>query len=167
VQLLQRFPDLNVLVAMAGNMLPEDLHSGGLLTTAEGHRGDQLLGVPPWSVAALLRFTRIFAFPQVTRVQVRTAGTPGCADSDAMSCVSGARQDGFRRFTSYVGIAALIFRTRSTGRSGQCGDRRPQRPALRGGDSVPRRAGDDLCGDTDGERPGWPMGMRFCHKHQC
>ncbi|MEK8141826.1 SDR family NAD(P)-dependent oxidoreductase [Streptomyces sp. M10(2022)] len=43
-QLLQRFPDLNVLVAMAGIMLPEDLHSSGFLTTAEAIVATNLLG---------------------------------------------------------------------------------------------------------------------------
>jgi NAD(P)-dependent dehydrogenase (short-subunit alcohol dehydrogenase family) len=52
VQLLQRFPDLNVLVAMAGIMLPEDLLTGGFLTTAEATVATNLLG-PIRLVAAL------------------------------------------------------------------------------------------------------------------
>jgi len=51
-QLVQRFPDLNVLVAMAGIMQPEDLHSGGFLTTAEATVATNLLG-PIRLVAAL------------------------------------------------------------------------------------------------------------------
>ncbi|MEY9834861.1 SDR family oxidoreductase [Streptacidiphilus sp. EB103A] len=51
-QLLQRFPDLNVLVAMAGIMLPEDLHSAGFLATAEATVATNLLG-PIRLVAAL------------------------------------------------------------------------------------------------------------------
>jgi short-subunit dehydrogenase involved in D-alanine esterification of teichoic acids len=52
VQLLQRFPDLNVLVAMAGIMLPEDLHGSGFLATAEATVATNLLG-PIRLVAAL------------------------------------------------------------------------------------------------------------------
>jgi uncharacterized oxidoreductase len=44
VHLLHRFPDLNVLVAMAGMMLPEDLHSGAFLPTAEAIVATNLLG---------------------------------------------------------------------------------------------------------------------------
>ncbi|MET7484599.1 SDR family NAD(P)-dependent oxidoreductase [Streptomyces sp. NPDC005538] len=50
--LLRRFPDLNVLVAMAGIMLPEDLHSDGFLATAEATVATNLLG-PIRLVAAL------------------------------------------------------------------------------------------------------------------
>ncbi|MFG2374384.1 SDR family oxidoreductase [Streptomyces sp. NPDC048504] len=50
--LLRRFPDLDVLVAMAGIMLPEDLHNGGFLATAEATVATNLLG-PIRLVAAL------------------------------------------------------------------------------------------------------------------
>ncbi|WP_405779825.1 SDR family oxidoreductase [Streptomyces sp. NBC_00859] len=51
-QLVRRFPDLDVLVAMAGIMRPEDLHSGDFLSTAEATVTTNLLG-PIRLVAAL------------------------------------------------------------------------------------------------------------------
>jgi short-subunit dehydrogenase involved in D-alanine esterification of teichoic acids len=51
-QLMQRFPDLNVLITMAGIMLPEDLHNGEFLPTAEATVATNLLG-PIRLVAAL------------------------------------------------------------------------------------------------------------------
>ncbi|MDX6238850.1 MAG: putative oxidoreductase [Kribbellaceae bacterium] len=66
-QLLQRFPDLNVLVAMAGIMLPEDLHSGGFLTTAEATVATNLLG-PIRLVAALTE--HLATRPQATIMTV-------------------------------------------------------------------------------------------------
>ncbi|MEV0911948.1 SDR family oxidoreductase [Streptomyces hokutonensis] len=50
--LLQRFPDLNVLIAMAGIMHPEDLHTPDFLPTAEATVTTNLLG-PIRLVAAL------------------------------------------------------------------------------------------------------------------
>nr|WSY55201.1 SDR family NAD(P)-dependent oxidoreductase [Streptomyces sp. NBC_00886] len=50
--LLRRFPDLDVLIAMAGIMQPEDLHTGGFLATAEATVTTNLLG-PIRLVAAL------------------------------------------------------------------------------------------------------------------
>lgn len=49
---MQRHPDLNMLVAMAGIMLPEDLHTDGFLSTAEMTVATNLLG-PIRLVAAL------------------------------------------------------------------------------------------------------------------
>ncbi|MFE2373310.1 SDR family oxidoreductase [Streptomyces sp. NPDC059398] len=49
---MRRYPDLDVLVAMAGIMLPEDLHSGDFLSTAEATVTTNLLG-PIRLVAAL------------------------------------------------------------------------------------------------------------------
>ncbi|MFD3583189.1 SDR family oxidoreductase [Streptomyces sp. NPDC058683] len=66
-QLLQRFPDLNVLVAMAGIMLPEDLHSGGFLDTAEATVATNLLG-PLRLVAALTE--HLATRPQATIMTV-------------------------------------------------------------------------------------------------
>jgi short-subunit dehydrogenase involved in D-alanine esterification of teichoic acids len=66
-QLLQRFPDLNVLVAMAGIMLPEDLHSGGFLATAEATVATNLLG-PIRLVAALTE--HLATRPQATIMTV-------------------------------------------------------------------------------------------------
>ncbi|MFI6403004.1 SDR family oxidoreductase [Streptomyces sp. NPDC050548] len=43
-QLLQRFPDLDVLVTMAGMMLPEDLHHPDFLAVAEATVATNLLG---------------------------------------------------------------------------------------------------------------------------
>ncbi|MDV9174993.1 SDR family NAD(P)-dependent oxidoreductase [Streptomyces sp. W16] len=43
-QLLQRFPDLNVLVTMAGMMLPEDLHHADFLAVVEATVATNLLG---------------------------------------------------------------------------------------------------------------------------
>ena len=43
-QLLQRFPDLDVLVTMAGMMLPEDLHHADFLAVAEATVATNLLG---------------------------------------------------------------------------------------------------------------------------
>jgi short-subunit dehydrogenase involved in D-alanine esterification of teichoic acids len=67
VQLPQRFPDLNVLVAMAGIMAPEDLHSGGFLTTAEATVATNLLG-PIRLVAALTE--HLATRPQATIMTV-------------------------------------------------------------------------------------------------
>ncbi|WP_261567751.1 SDR family oxidoreductase [Frankia gtarii] len=67
LQLLQRFPDLNVLVAMAGIMVPEDLHSGGFLTTAEATVATNLLG-PIRLVAALTE--HLATRPQATIMTV-------------------------------------------------------------------------------------------------
>lgn len=50
--LVRRFPDLDVLIAMAGIMLPENLHDGGFLATAEETVATNLLG-PLRLVAAL------------------------------------------------------------------------------------------------------------------
>ncbi len=50
--LVERFPDLNVLIAMAGVMLPEDLHDDGFLATAEETVTTNLLG-PIRLIAAL------------------------------------------------------------------------------------------------------------------
>ncbi|MFJ3308413.1 SDR family oxidoreductase [Streptomyces sp. NPDC086549] len=66
-RLLQRFPDLNVLVAMAGMMLPEDLHSGGFLATAEATVATNLLG-PIRLVAALTE--HLATRPQATIMTV-------------------------------------------------------------------------------------------------
>lgn len=43
-EVVERHPDLNVLVAMAGIMLPEDLHTDDFLTTAEATVATNLLG---------------------------------------------------------------------------------------------------------------------------
>jgi short-subunit dehydrogenase involved in D-alanine esterification of teichoic acids len=51
-RVLRRFPDLDVVIAMAGIMRPEDLHSGGFLATAEATVTTNLLG-PIRLVAAL------------------------------------------------------------------------------------------------------------------
>jgi uncharacterized oxidoreductase len=51
-EVVQRHPDLNILVAMAGIMLPEDLHTDGFLSTAEMTVATNLLG-PIRLVAAL------------------------------------------------------------------------------------------------------------------
>jgi uncharacterized oxidoreductase len=67
VHLLHRFPDLNVLVAMAGIMLPEDLHSGAFLPTAEAIVATNLLG-PIRLVAALIE--HLATRPQATIMTV-------------------------------------------------------------------------------------------------
>lgn len=65
--LVERFPDLNVLIAMAGIMLPEDLHDDGFLATAEETVTTNLLG-PIRLIAAL---TAHFASqPQATIITV-------------------------------------------------------------------------------------------------
>jgi uncharacterized oxidoreductase len=66
-RLLQRFPDLNVLVAMAGIMQPEDLHSADFLATAEATVATNLLG-PIRLVAALTE--HLAARPQATIMTV-------------------------------------------------------------------------------------------------
>ncbi|TDU03381.1 short-subunit dehydrogenase involved in D-alanine esterification of teichoic acids [Streptomyces sp. 846.5] len=66
-QLLQRFPDLDVLVAVAGIMLPEDLHRGGFLATAEATVATNLLG-PIRLVAALTE--HLATRPQATIMTV-------------------------------------------------------------------------------------------------
>ncbi|GAB3795838.1 SDR family oxidoreductase [Micromonospora zhanjiangensis] len=66
-QILQRFPDLNVLVTMAGIMLPEDLHNDGFLPTAEATVATNLLG-PIRLVAALT--AHLAAQPQATIMTV-------------------------------------------------------------------------------------------------
>ncbi|WP_217546395.1 SDR family oxidoreductase [Streptomyces sp. GbtcB6] len=66
-QLLRRFPDVNVLVAMAGIMLPEDLHGGGFLATAEATVATNLLG-PIRLVAALTE--HLATRPQATIMTV-------------------------------------------------------------------------------------------------
>jgi uncharacterized oxidoreductase len=66
-QLLQRFPELNVLVAMAGIMLPEDLHGNGFLATAEATVATNLLG-PIRLVAALTE--HLATRPQATIMTV-------------------------------------------------------------------------------------------------
>ncbi|MGW7425644.1 SDR family oxidoreductase [Streptomyces sp. NPDC054813] len=66
-QLLHRFPDLNVLVTMAGIMLPEDLHGGDFLDTAEATVATNLLG-PIRLVAALTE--HLATRPQATIMKV-------------------------------------------------------------------------------------------------
>ncbi|NDZ78056.1 SDR family NAD(P)-dependent oxidoreductase [Streptomyces sp. SID10853] len=66
-QLVRRFPDLDVLVAMAGIMLPEDLHSGDFLSTAEATVTTNLLG-PIRLVAALTE--HLATRPQATIMTV-------------------------------------------------------------------------------------------------
>ncbi|MGY1501075.1 SDR family oxidoreductase [Streptomyces sp. QTS52] len=66
-QLLQRFPDLNVLVAMAGIMLPEDLHNSGFLATAEATVATNFLG-PVRLIAALTE--HLATRPQATIMTV-------------------------------------------------------------------------------------------------
>ncbi|NEA61083.1 SDR family NAD(P)-dependent oxidoreductase [Streptomyces sp. SID12488] len=66
-QLVQRFPDLNVLVAMAGIMLPEDLHNSGFLATAEATVATNFLG-PVRLIAALTE--HLATRPQATIMTV-------------------------------------------------------------------------------------------------
>ncbi|MEV0734890.1 SDR family NAD(P)-dependent oxidoreductase [Streptomyces sp. NPDC050549] len=65
--LLQRFPDLNVLIAMAGIMHPEDLHTPDFLPTAEATVATNLLG-PIRLVAALTE--HLATRPQATIMTV-------------------------------------------------------------------------------------------------
>lgn len=66
-QLVRHYPDLDVLVAMAGIMLPEDLHSGDFLSTAEATVTTNLLG-PIRLVAALTE--HLATRPQATIMTV-------------------------------------------------------------------------------------------------
>jgi short-subunit dehydrogenase involved in D-alanine esterification of teichoic acids len=65
--LVERFPDLNVLIAMAGIMLPEDLHDNGFLATAEQTVTTNLLG-PIRLIAALT--AHLASQPQATIITV-------------------------------------------------------------------------------------------------
>jgi short-subunit dehydrogenase involved in D-alanine esterification of teichoic acids len=65
--LVERFPDLNVLIAMAGIMLPEDLHDDGFLATAEQTVTTNLLG-PIRLIAALT--AHLASRPQATIITV-------------------------------------------------------------------------------------------------
>ena len=65
--LVERFPDLNVLIAMAGIMLPENLHDDGFLATAEQTVTTNLLG-PIRLIAALT--AHLASRPQATIITV-------------------------------------------------------------------------------------------------
>ncbi|WP_042403147.1 SDR family oxidoreductase [Streptacidiphilus carbonis] len=65
--LVERFADLNVLIAMAGIMLPEDLHDDGFLATAEETVTTNLLG-PIRLIAALT--AHLASRPQATIITV-------------------------------------------------------------------------------------------------